>query len=76
MKSILIIDTPNDCYDCPCYYDERNKCEVIFKNVDDDIEKPSWCPLKPSPERMSWGHSMEWIDGYNACLDEITGETE
>ena len=76
MKSILIIDTPNDCYDCPCYYEERNKCEVIFKNVDDDIEKPSWCPLRPLPERMSWGHSMEWIDGYNACLDEITGETE
>ena len=106
MKSILIIDTPNDCYDCPCYYEERNKCEATFKNVeDDDIEKPLWCPLRPLPKKMEvkvekiediMHVEFQTIDvitdkfiadvrfetdklialGYNACLDEITGETE
>ena len=83
MKSILVIDTPNDCYDCPCYYEERNKCEATFKNVeDDDIEKPSWCPLRPLPNRKEDLHypCNEYLqavnEGWNVCLDEITGETE
>jgi len=82
MKSILVIDTPNDCYDCPCYYEERNKCEATFKNVeDDDIEKPSWCPLKNLPEPKDIGYPNEdydvgFADGWDACLDVITGETE
>ena len=77
MKSILIIDTPNDCYDCPCYYEERNKCEATFKNVeDDDIEKPSWCPLKNLPETKDIGYQNEdydvgFADGWEACLKEI-----
>lgn len=33
-------------------------------------------PLKPLPQRMSWGHSSDYIEGYNACLKDITGETE
>ena len=81
MKSILIIETPNDCYDCPCYYEERNKCEATFKNVeDDDIEKPSWCPLRPLPQKIYAVYRGDYeygvTDGWNACLDVITGETE
>ena len=77
MKSILVIDTPNDCYDCPCYYEERNKCEATFKNVeDDDIEKPSWCPLRPLPEPKDIGYPNEdydvgFGDGWDACLKEM-----
>lgn len=77
MKSILVIDTPNDCYDCPCYYEERNKCEATFKNVeDDDIEKPSWCPLKNLPEPKDIGYPNDdydvgFADGWDACLKEI-----
>ena len=77
MKSILVIDTPNDCYECPCYYEERNKCEATFKNVeDDDIEKPSWCPLKNLPETKDIGYPNEdydvgYADGWDACLKEI-----
>ena len=77
MKSILVIDTPNDCYECPCYYEERNKCEVTFKNVeDDDIEKPSWCPLKNLPEPKDIGYPNDdydvgFGDGWDACLKEL-----
>lgn len=81
-KSILVIDTPNDCYDCPCYYEERNKCEVIFKNVDDDIEKPSWCPLRPLPREWTMdevdpcAYNEGFVDGVNYCIYSITGDTE
>ena len=36
-----------------------------------DVQK-----VRPLPEKHTWGHSMEYADGYNACLNEITGEVE
>ena len=48
--------------------------------------RPEWCPLKPMPEKRVLPHEMvdltnygeePWFtDGWNACLDEIMGETE
>ena len=32
--------------------------------------------LRPMPEQMSWGHTADYIYGWNECLDEIMGETE
>lgn len=37
--------------------------------------------LKPMPEKNTWditknGHVTEYAEGWNACLAEITGETE
>ena len=42
---------------------------------------PEWCPLKPMPEKNTWditknGHVTEYAEGWNACLEEILGETE
>ena len=72
MKSILVIETPKDCYECPCYYEERNKCEATFKNVeDDDIEKPSWCPLRPLPKWKIDGCSAFNEDGGIVYDDEV-----
>ena len=53
-------------------------------------ERPKWCPLKQMPQRKvgddlyerygSWTLSDEkevsYRVGYNACIDEILGETE
>lgn len=86
MKAVLVIDMPNDCYDCPCYYEERNKCEVTFENIEDDIERPSWCPLKPLPHKKDIDKTLEFggyeniiqeslARGYNTYHDEITGES-
>lgn len=67
MKSILIIDTPTICYDCPLYTsiadevglpseygfcDDRNILKL--KEAQEKIrfnQKPKWCPLKPMPEK-------------------------
>ena len=82
MKAILIIDIPNSCYDCPCYYEDKDKCEVRNQRAIADIGIPSWCPLRQIPDRKEDLHypCNEYLqavnEGWNACLDEITGETE
>lgn len=75
-KSILVMDTPEACIDCPCHFAEdtgrvwcgKDKKEVLA----DDIEtfKPDWCPAKDLPEKYELV-SMDFERGYNTCLDEI-----
>lgn len=81
MKAIIVIDMPKVCGECRasfcgdvwyCYAGEYRR-PLFTENIQ---EKPSWCPLRPMPEQMSWGHTADYIDGYNACLEEILGETE
>ena len=76
MKVILVFDKPNYCYDCPCYYEDKDKCEVFNKKAIADIGIPSWCPLKPMPHKLQadW-YADGYKEGFNACLDEITGES-
>ena len=79
-KSILIIDTPSSCEECPfmCYSNMAMTCRPQkYKMIEDGME----CPLKPMPEKNTWditknGHVTEYAEGYNAFLDEILGETE
>lgn len=85
MKAILVIDMPKDCGNCPCVGEEFGICQADEKNRDCDWYKtPSWCPLKPMPEKK-W--VAEWFDrimennkehlmslGWNDCIDEILGE--
>lgn len=87
-KSILVIDTPTNCAKCKLIH-LQGIGEAICNAVDWE-ERPSWCPLKPLPIKNKYKHdSMATIDyenditladyqnfGWNACLDEITGETE
>lgn len=45
-KTIIVIDMPNSCCDCPCCYVPR--CEISEKSLtrDEIYEcKPDWCPL-------------------------------
>ena len=63
MKSILIFDTPTRCYDCPLYTslgyeDDHGFCDdrniLKQKEAQEKIrfdKKPSWCPLRPLPEK-------------------------
>lgn len=56
-KSILVIDTPKVCIDCPCHFAEdtgRVWCGKEKKDLlSDDIEtfKPDWCPLVELPQK-------------------------
>ena len=87
MKAILVIDMPNNCYDCNyCRFDARKYnfrgCVLTDTDVQDgtiDIckEVHSCCPLKPIPHKMeeSWMEFPADCDyrlGWNDCLKEIT----
>lgn len=51
-KSILVVDTPDACIDCPCHFayeDGIVHCGVRKKQIlaeDIDTYKPGWCPLR------------------------------
>lgn len=60
-KSILTIDTPNVCIDCPCHFAGESgtvMCGVEKRELlSDDIEtyKAEWCPLKEQKaDRGGW----------------------
>lgn len=67
-KSILKIDTPKVCIDCPCHFAGESGmvvCGVEKRELlSDDIEafKPDWCPL-----RESAGDCGGWI----SCKDRL-----
>lgn len=55
-KSILVIDTPKVCIDCPCHFadDAMIWCGKERKEIlSDDIEtfKPDWCPIRDLPTK-------------------------
>lgn len=86
MKAILVIDMPKECCECPCFYDYLHCQAKDDANVLGD-ERPYNCPLKPLPQKkkplFDPNHCeieeeikiIHEIDGYNRCIDEITGET-
>ena len=80
-KSVLVIDTPSTCEECilynVTYYPDKNKKEnICYKH----------CPLKPLPKKKKsymaeltqedYDSLFPEVKGWNACLDEISGETE
>ena len=85
-KSMLIINTPKCCYDCDLcewnYYGSiclKTRKNVQENNFDITKSRHETCPLKPLPEKNTWdvtknGHVTEFAEGWNSCLEEITGE--
>ena len=45
-KSVLIIDTPTNCFECPCFMDIGWRCQCRL-DIDEDVHdgRPDWCPL-------------------------------
>lgn len=86
-KSVLVIDTPGNCYSCCLHEPIRNwsYCAVKLKRIKDPSVKPGWCPLKPLPEKMkvtgiyngeyfkAGGKPPSYKIGWNKCINEITG---
>ena len=69
-KTVLVIDTPENCYDLILMTEEHYDCE--------SKSRPDWCPLKPLPEEKEeeyWRSklSLAWIRGWNTCISKITG---
>lgn len=78
-KSVLVIDTPENCKICNYHKREYvHYCLIENATIDDASKKPDWCPLKPLPEKSTIENDMTdyqcgLVDGWNACIDEITG---
>ena len=89
-KSVLVIDKPERCIDCKIGQNMSNCMEVCIRcpiaektALDEEAETiPDWCPLRPLPEKKEeekyWRseHELSWIQGWNACIDEITEEVK
>ena len=78
MKAILVIDV-DDCVNVEAC---NSTVYVEFPFMANGwVRKYSNVSIKPMPEKNTWditknGHVTEYAEGYNACLDEILGETE
>ena len=89
MKVVIvkeIDEMPTDCDSCP-FQDFFRTCgfldEYTVENewVEDapyyDLKGKGDCPLRPLPHKLQadW-YTDGYKEGFNSCLDEITGETE
>lgn len=82
-KSVLVIDTPEDCYSCYLRMVSRDLhfCKAKSRRIKDVCTKPDWCPLKPLPEKKSTTAPVSnyevqknlFAAGWNNCIDKITG---
>lgn len=90
-KSVLVMDTPESCINCKVGQNMSNcmetciRCPIAGKcTLDEEAESiPDWCPLKPLPEKFDNENDRKLGDfeplfkiGWNACIDEITGEVK
>lgn len=78
MKTVLVMDMPENCSQCPCYDSMYEMCSYKYKDVVDRTERPNWCPLKPLPEENENEYVLEWSRGYqggwNDCIKAITDD--
>ena len=84
-KSVLVMNTPEDCKSCIHIGTFKYFCRVNCRDIKDTSVKPDWCPLKPLPEKMKATgiYNCEYFKagskppsykiGWNTCIDEITG---
>ena len=84
MKAILVIDKmPKDCRRCQLMVDKfcyGTPMDEVHDNININ-DRPSWCPLRPLPGIKYISLNDKHDDlifqmGWNACIEEITGETE
>lgn len=85
-KAVLIMDMPECCGRCQLMDDDAvggycNACNDDYIDIPDTMGgKPDWCPLRELPERKDYSAVSDrnplktWGEGFNACLDTITGE--
>lgn len=76
-KSVLVIDTPENCGKCK--FISEFWCRAMHsRRVPNNDVIPGWCPLKPLPEKDNFDDLYDeyytgYHDGWNRCLEEIAG---
>lgn len=86
-KSILVIDTPKRCLDCPCHFTGMIKlnpsgkerfipilCGLNNEDILSDEEKPDWCPLRDLPEKKEYNNAIPAEKQW--CFESIAGWNE
>lgn len=82
MKSVLVINKPENCIDCPLQADDK-ACEITetsFISIRANEEILEDCPLVNLPQKQvvneyNFENYANGINiGWNRCLEEITGE--
>lgn len=83
MKAVLVIDKAESCTGCMLgIFNKKWFCLATNKDIDitDRHRIPSWCPLRPLPERKTMpknfanrDYTQGIVDGWNECWDEVTG---
>lgn len=78
-KSVLVIDTPENCGKCK--FISEFWCRAMDgRRIPNNDVIPNWCPLKPLPEKKEYIVPIDNVEsqkdiiavGWNACLREIT----
>ena len=75
MKTILVIDVPDD-------FETKTAIAIVDIKNEKGEGVTAMCPIKPMPKKQEHrkGLCSDFIlgfeDGWNDCLEEITGETE
>ena len=77
-KSVLVMKTPENCRSCMHIGTFRYFCRITCKDIEDASVRPDWCPLMDLPEKDNGDYPSNTVDagyaqGWNTCLDEITG---
>ena len=90
-KAVLVLDMPKSCNKCKFFNAQYRYCDLKglplkrkngkYGNTNISKERANWCPLRELPEKADMQKAktmttMNWLEGWNACIDEITGETE
>ena len=89
-NAVLVLnEMPTKCRKCPCRYIDQHGdaiCKAKRRFIDTgDGSKHNWCPLKGLPEKKQERDASEYEfgilgkgfeQGWNVCINEITGKTE
>ena len=86
-KAVLVLDMPRNCKVCSFKkYNQYEGWDCLVKdseNIGIELEnkRPNWCPLRELPKKTDIHiaktmTTMNWIEGWNACIDVITGKME
>lgn len=71
-KSILVIDTPKKCRDCPIFGGDL--CRELGASIY-NFDRPHLCPLRDTPYTLDEKEPLSaagiYAKGWNACVNEI-----
>ena len=77
-KAVLVMDMPENCEHCRSRY-IFGECGILHRYIDEDVDKPDWCPLVPMPDEKKSDPVMDCdidfgiAEGWNNCIDAISG---